>query len=238
MAASDNYCIHPEYVSQTVNCTLAWETGVVYWTPRLIHMAKFFQYHVYMRGKELVKRHGLKSVLDIGCGPALKLVDLFSPVCNNIVGLDSKDIVYYCREHYNLGRFLPLDIERDDFPLQETFDLVISSDVIEHLVDPDKLLDAIHRASNAQTFILLSTPDRDTLRGKGCLQSPKAVHVREWNFREFVEYLRSRGFTILEHRLVPPLSFNWSREYFGQWYAQFRARRSFNSCQLVVCRKA
>ena len=110
--------------------------------------------------------------------------------------------------------------------------------MIEHLVDPDKLLIAIHTATGPESLILISTPERDRLRGKDCLSSPKAAHVREWNFAEFAAYLKSRGLTILEHRLVPPLSFNGSREFFTQWYSQFRAGRPFDTCQMAICKKA
>jgi len=200
-------------------------------------MAHFYQYHVYLRGRALIQQHTLQSVLDIGCGPAFKLETLIAPVCQDIVGLDEPGIIDYCQSRFGFARFISYDIERAPFPLDRTFDLIICSDVIEHLVNPDKLLADIRSASTDKSLILLSTPERDELRGKGCMYSPKAMHVREWNYDEFAAYLASRGFLIEEHTLVPPLKFNWSRELFELWFSQLRTRRNFASCQMVVCKK-
>ena len=93
MLASDNYCIRADYVVRTPNRTVAPESGAAYWSPRQIHMAKFYQYGVYQCGRELIVRHGLKNVLDIGCGPATKLAELIAPVCPNIVGLDEPGVI-------------------------------------------------------------------------------------------------------------------------------------------------
>ena len=186
---------------------------------------------------EYIRPKSGDRILDIGCGPALKLQSLIAPLCNDIVGLDDQRIVEYCRQHFDFGQFIACDIEHDPFPVQRTFDLIICADVIEHLVDPDKLLDAIRAAATPDSWIVLSTPDRDILRGKGCLRSPKRMHVREWTSAEFAIYLTSRSFVIHEHTLLPPIKFYWSTEYFQQRFLQLRAGRSFASCQMVVCKK-
>ena len=237
MSARDNFAIRPDYTAHAVNATVPAERQTEYWSPRMIHMANYYQHHVYLRAGQLARRHGLKSALDIGCGPAFKLETLIAPVCKRVVGLDEQGIVDYCKERFSFAEFFPYNIETEPFPLAETFDLVICSDVIEHLVNPDKLLADIRAATTDKSIIVLSTPDRDTLRGQGCLLSPKSVHVREWNFEEFANYLASRGFAVLEHKLLPPMKFNWSKEYARQWYAQFRAGRRFESCQMIACKK-
>lgn len=235
---NDNYGIRPDYVALKANRTVDAEAGILYWSPHQMQMASHYQYHVYVAARDLMLRHSLKTVLDIGCGPALKLAELIAPSRpTKIVGLDEPNVIAYSQRHLPAGQFTAYDIEREPFPLHETFDLIISSDVIEHLVDPDKLLNAIKLAATASSWIVLSTPDRDTLRGKDCLQSPKAVHVREWNQQEFAAYLTSRGLEVVEQRLLPPLRLNLSRDYFNQWVAQFRAGRPFNTCQMVICRK-
>lgn len=238
MSAQDNYGIRPDYVPHAANATMPRDDGSAsaYWSSRMIRMANHYQYHVYRCGGELARQHGLKSALDIGCGPAFKLAEFVAPVCDRLVGLDEPGIVQYCRAHFKVGQFLAYNIEIDSFPLDEKFDLVISADVIEHLTDPDKLLDGIRRAATPESYIVISTPERDILRGAECLISPKAAHVREWNFDELERYLTSRGFRVLEHRLVPPMRFNLSKEFFRQWYGQFRAGRPMESCQMAVCR--
>jgi len=74
----DIYCIRSDYISQVTNQTVAPESA--YWTPAMIRKAAYYQHDVYWRGRELIVKHGLGSVLDIGCGPALKLQSLIAPL--------------------------------------------------------------------------------------------------------------------------------------------------------------
>jgi len=238
MTANDNYGLRADYVSRTSNVTVPAVTTAEYWTPHRIKMARYYQFQVYQRGQQLIRQHNLSSVLDIGCGPALKLETLIAPVCGDIVGLDEPGVIGWCQKNLRFGQFMAYDIERETFPLNRTFDLVIGADVIEHLVDPDKLLSDMWAAAHSGSWILLSTPDRDQLRGPGCLRSPKSEHVREWNMAELAAYVTSRGFAVRDHTLTPPLKFIWSRDYFTQRWAQWRAGRAFDSCQLLVCQKA
>jgi 2-polyprenyl-3-methyl-5-hydroxy-6-metoxy-1,4-benzoquinol methylase len=236
---NDNYGIRADYVAHTANRTVDSDAGILYWSPYQIKMASHYQYHVYQAAQALMRRESLRTVLDIGCGPALKLAELIVPAQPaKIVGLDEPNVMLFARSHVPTATFMPYDIEREQFPLQETFDLIISSDVIEHLVNPDKLLNDIRQASTPTSWIVLSTPERDALRGRNSLSSPKAVHVREWNKEEFAAYLTSRGFTVIEQRLLPPLRFNWTRAYFRQWLGQLQAGRPFNTCQMIICKKA
>lgn len=229
----DHYGISPTYAARDANITVADE--IDYWSPHTIRMARYYQYHVYQHARLLIDRYRLTSVLDIGCGPALKLTEIVAPVCRDITGLDDERIIRFCRETAQAGEYVSFDIERQPLPLERRFDLILSADVIEHLVDPDKLLTAIKQAAHRGSYIVLSTPERGALRGPSCAGSPKAVHVREWAFDEFARYLRSRGFKIVEHRVLPAMKFHFSRDYFRQWWWQARSGRGFNTCQMAVC---
>ena len=75
-------------------------------------------------------------------------------------------------------------------------DIIIASDVIEHIADPDELLDLIEKSE--PKLIVLSTPDRNLLQ-KGHDGPPRnTAHFREWSFDEFRQYIESR-FNIIEH---------------------------------------
>ena len=75
-----------------------------------------------------------------------------------------------------------------------------NSDVIEHVLDPDSLLDFIE--SCKPKFIVFSTPDRDLICGHDHFGPPSnACHVREWNFLEFKQYISNR-FEIIEHKIT------------------------------------
>ena len=84
-----------------------------------------------------------------------------------------------------------------------TTDVIVCSDVIEHLVDPDELLDYIKAIS--YKYLILSTPDRDLVykpSDEGCNGPPaNEAHVREWNYQEFDEYI-SMHFNVIDHRVT------------------------------------
>lgn len=143
------------------------------------------------------EKNNFKSVVDIGCGSAYKLVT-------------------YLGEYETLGLELPVNVELlrnkypdkawmvSDFSLTPDIktDVIICSDVIEHLVDPDELLDYIKKIS--YKYLILSTPDRDLVyesSEEGYYGPPRnKAHVREWNFNEFAEYI-SRHFNVVDHRV-------------------------------------
>ena len=78
-------------------------------------------------------------------------------------------------------------------------DIVICADVIEHLLNPDELLECMARIDSE--FIVLSTPDRDLLT-KGVDGPPdNNAHVREWNFEEFGAYIGSH-FEVIVHEVI------------------------------------
>lgn len=167
------------------------------------HSSSSYQVKVYEFAKRVIKNHKLESVLDVGCGFGLKLKDIIHPVCENIVGIDTSYAINFCRQEHHFGKWLEDNVDKPTLNLNKRFDLIISSDVIEHLTDPDKLLAYIKNYSHNNTHVIISTTERDLTRGKMSLGPPaNLAHVREWNLSEFREYISSRGFKIIKHFLV------------------------------------
>lgn len=148
-----------------------------------------WQKEVYIYAKKIFDENNLKKVLDIGTGSAYKLVTNFAE--NETLGLDVTKTVRWLRKTY------PEKIWSDEFKPIAGYDMIISSDVIEHIPDPDTLLDLIEKCN--PKFIIFSTPDRDLL-GKGDPNGPprNSAHCREWTMPEFYNYINSR-FEILDH---------------------------------------
>jgi SAM-dependent methyltransferase len=129
--------------------------------------------------------------------------------------------------------FRGMDLEAPDgTDLHGAFDLVICADVVEHLLDPDPCVRFLGALLRPDGIAVVSTPERDIMRGPACITSPKAVHVREWNASEFAEYLGAHGFTIRRHVLLPK-----GRVSRVQRLVRLLPRRSadLNGCQMVVC---
>jgi hypothetical protein len=154
-----------------------------------------WQLEVYLRAYGLMKKNNWKCVVDIGCGSAYKLMKYLG---------DFKTIGYELPENVaELQRRYPNEEWRSanfDNSKEINADLIICSDVIEHLVDPDKLMNYLLQ----QDFgaLILSTPERDICRGSADMGPPKnPAHQREWNLDEFHCYV-SEYFEIKEHAVV------------------------------------
>ena len=155
-----------------------------------------YQIPVYTFASKVILEKGLISTLDIGCGRGTKLLKYIYPICNDMEGIDIKA--------FNM--WLTDDIEKPTLVPKRKFELIICSDVVEHLVDPDKLFPYIKKFSNPETFIVISTPERDAVRGKGHFgPPPNGSHVREWNKNEFENYIQGKGLKILKSFMAKDL---------------------------------
>lgn len=196
-----NYKIKSNYKPNKKIKTI--DTNIIrYWTNWRISRSYYSRYYLFKKNRHLIKKLKINSVIDIGCGTAIKLMKFLYPVCHEIYEIDQEHIIKICRIKYGLDTFIVDNIEKSKIDLKKKFDLVICTDVIEHLSDPDKLLNYIKRFSHKNTIIMITTPERDTLRGNDCNHCPKPDHIREWNKFEFNKYLKSRGFKILHHNLI------------------------------------
>lgn len=173
-----------------------------YWNRVRRHTHRYFQAEVYRLAAEVVRREGLRSVLDAGCGPGEKLRRHLGPCVEELVGVDQAGSAASWTDRSGHARFVAVDLEAGGPPLGRTFDLVMAVDVIEHLDDPDRLLDFLRAHMHRRSHWLISTPERELLRGPRNLRSPKAEHVREWTRAELRAYLGSRGFEVRQQRVV------------------------------------
>ncbi|HXF53001.1 MAG TPA: methyltransferase domain-containing protein [Hyphomicrobiaceae bacterium] len=226
-APADNYCIKAGYVARTAAVTIETTPGD-YWTPQRIHMAAFYQFEVYRRAAGLIEQHGLSTVLDLGAGYPGK-IHLLGHVSLTLV--DQATLAPIVARDFPYVEFIADDLERPGKLGRRSFDLVICADVLEHLMDPDPCMELIRSA--AKRFAVLSTPERDVMRGTDCMASPKPEHVREWNAEEFRRYVESRGFNVVSQELLPQGRLS-RLERVGAALLGLRGRR-WTACQMIVC---
>lgn len=156
------------------------------------HSSDDGQDEVYRFAKEIADQYDLKSVIDIGCGSGYKLLKYFRN--HATIGLDVPETCAFLHKRYPNRQWAVSDFTAVATPKA---DLVITSDVIEHVPDPDALLQYILRI--APRYVVLSTPDRNLFR-VGTHDGPPSnpTHLREWSMAELHTYL-SVYFEIDEH---------------------------------------
>lgn len=196
-----NYFTPDGYRPNSKALTLDATSGTTYWTPKRIRNATDYQFGVYRYAVRLIRERGIRSLVDVGCGVAPKLAWVHGKCSGvEIAGIDQESAIAYCRKTYRFGKWYVDDFESPSPELAAVRgQLAIASDVVEHLVDPDRLLDYLRQRVTDDGLLLISTPDRDALHGAGKLTCPNPNHIREWGFGEFRTYLEDRGFRVLKH---------------------------------------
>ncbi|MFN0029669.1 MAG: class I SAM-dependent methyltransferase [Acidimicrobiales bacterium] len=159
--------------------------------------ADVWQPDVYLVAGTLADRLGATAIVDVGCGRAAKLLPLADTA--PIIGIDYGANVRDCMLEHPEHRWIECDLEHsiDWTAAVPDGSIVVCSDVIEHLVDPNNLLTGLCSVLERVQAVVISTPDRDATHGPNHMgPPPHEAHVREWSHPEFTELLLSRGVEI------------------------------------------
>lgn len=154
--------------------------------------------------------HG-KRVLDVGCGDGV-LTWLLQRQGANSHGVDASDIaIRLAREmHAKRGsdaKFRTVSGYDTGYP-DGHFDAIVSSDVIEHVKEPDRLLTEIRRVLKPGGAVVISTPIRLT-------ELPlDPMHVVEWFPDEFRKIIGA---------VFPEATFSYSHSVF--WMELFQRNK-------------
>ncbi|HIA47511.1 MAG TPA: glycosyltransferase [Candidatus Hydrogenedentes bacterium] len=156
------------------------------------------------------------STCDIGCGSSHILADL-----PHSIGVDLRhDKLAFMRntnKHLVQGDGMGLPF------LDEQFDCVISSEVIEHIPDENGIhIDELTRILKPGGILILGTPDygrwewvvTEWLYGIAKPDAYADEHVTFYTFKSLSEAITSRGFEIIDH------------DYIGRGELIFQARKS------------
>jgi SAM-dependent methyltransferase len=94
-----------------------------------------------------------KELLDIGCGDGYLLTQLASKIDAHLYGVDvyEMEATSWTYKMADLTKGLPFD--------DEMFDLIVLGEVIEHVPDPDYLLEEIWRALKPGGKVIVTTPN-------------------------------------------------------------------------------
>jgi 2-polyprenyl-3-methyl-5-hydroxy-6-metoxy-1,4-benzoquinol methylase len=152
---------------------------------------------------ELVKRlEGVRSICDLGCGNG-HISGRLAKLGYQVTGVDASPsgIAIARRAYPNVG-FVEALIDRE-LNLGQ-FDLVVSSDVIEHMYRPSDLLEAAHALLKPGGQILLGTPYHGYLKNLVLAATGKmdrhlsalhdGGHIKFFSVRTLSQLMKIRGF--------------------------------------------
>lgn len=160
------------------------------------------QDEVYLYAKKILENENLNTIVDVGCGSGYKLIKYFDKY--NTVGIETEPCISFLNETYPDKIWINSGEPEKSFPkYKQNCDILICSDVIEHIVDPQKLINFLNTFDFK--YLIISTPDRQILKDKipgygieSWVGPPKnPSHVREWEFNEFNSFL-SQTFDVTE----------------------------------------
>jgi SAM-dependent methyltransferase len=231
------FCIKPGYRARESPLSFEREPGDRYWTPERIAASRSYQHPVYRLCRDLLRARRAHSFLDVGSGPGAKLAELIAPLCSDLVLIDQPSVREAAAQCLPGARFVAADLDALDLDLGRSFDLIVCSDVLEHLKHPDGCLRFIRSHLAAGGRAVLSTPERDHLRGRDCMESPHPDHVREWNSAEFRRFVEGCGLVVEEQRWMPPVRMQPLERAASRLLGRVWRRR-WASCQALVCRRA
>ena len=154
----------------------------------------------------------IRNILDVGCGEGFSLALIQkSGIQAKLSGVDAS------QESLALGKkeFPHLDLSYGDIyslkAKDASYDLVLCTEVLEHLKNPEKALRELRRVS--RKYAIISVPHEpwfmlaNFLRGKYLSRwGNHPEHINHWSKQAIVRLLISEGYTIL--RVANP--FAWT----------------------------
>jgi ubiquinone/menaquinone biosynthesis C-methylase UbiE len=143
----------------------------------------------------------IKSVVDIGCGEGFVINCLDYP---KITGVDiSRNALRIAKEKNPECEFCSGSIYEISFK-ENSFDLVIATEVLEHLERPDLALQEIKRIT--KNYCILSVPNEPYFRAMNFFRGKNLTrlgndpeHVQNWSSGKFVSLIETY-FDVLEVR--------------------------------------
>lgn len=151
-------------------------------------------------------------ILDLGCGNGY-LVNYLLKQGYNVYGTDASEEGIDIAKKESPDRFFVQDLSTADLPVELQrlhFDTIISTEVIEHLYDPNGFIDFCKKILPTSGELIISTPYHGYLKNLllsifnkwDAHHAPawKGGHIKFWSRKSLSNLLESKGFTIVDFK--------------------------------------
>ncbi len=173
-------------------------------------LQKFLIGNFYKELISSIKKLTIESALDVGCGEGFTLNKLSeNKIGKRLEGIDFQKTAIDAgkRVHPNLnlkvGNIYHLPYK------DNSFDLIICTEVLEHLEDPKKALSEIQRVSSR--YVILSVPNEpffmiaNFLRGKNLRRWGNDIeHIHHWSSKGFQKFVENQSVKVIQKKLPFP----------------------------------
>jgi 2-polyprenyl-6-hydroxyphenyl methylase/3-demethylubiquinone-9 3-methyltransferase len=183
-----------------------------------LHMQRDFMPHILVFAGEL--KPGAR-VLDVGCGNGFLCAEFLRRGCK-VVGIDlSSQGIEVARRNYCTARFemLPADAHILENLGEEPFDVVVSTEVVEHLYAPREWARGCFTALRRGGTFICTTPYHGYLKNLAIALLGKwdthtnplwdGGHIKFWSKRTLAQLLRESGFRNFKFRGVGRMPGLW-----------------------------
>ena len=153
------------------------------------------------------------NILDAGCGEGNLSKFLLEE--KNYLKIEGCDLNYNCKFNHKNFNYFQMDLDKEFFPLIQ-FDVIIFADVLEHLKEPEKVLEQTSRYTNK---FIISLPNLNffVYRIYPKLENPpkgESQHLHHWKLDEFLNLL-PKGFKVVKKEYCSDFpEFRWSNYLF------------------------
>lgn len=148
------------------------------------HLARYVFVEKYINSKDLI-------LLDAGCGNGYGTKRLAETGVKRAVGIDnSSQAIDYAQKHYQRKNleFKKMDCLKLEFS-DQSFDLIIAFELIEHLKNPAAFLKQAKRVLKDKGIAIISTPNKNIVSPNSEVPE-NPFHQREFSFSEFKYLLK------------------------------------------------
>ncbi len=153
-----------------------------------------------------------KKILDVGCGEGF-LDKLLIEKSNEVFGIDISERAVKLARKNGVKAFV-CDIENEDLPFDDSFEVIILSEVLEHLISPKKVIEKLKRNLNDDGYFVLTFPNIAYYKYRMQLlfgHFPKQYlyyrneHLHYWSIPDFMDFLTNCGLKCV--KIKPDFSF-------------------------------